>query len=446
MSRITELKVDNYKRLKAIHLKPTGEPLYVIGGRNSQGKTSVLDALAAVFGGAKLSAAQPIRKGENFAEITAKLAETEHGDITVKVRWDHKGRQLVITSADGYEAPTPQALLNDMVGALTFDPLEFTRQKPADQQATLRQLVGLDTTAIDDQRARSYVTRTGVNRRVKELDAKLAGMATPDNVPPALASVTEVARELEAAREANRANQKRRDGLDATRKGIEYRQSDLDALQVKIAELVWQARELGETIAADTLAYQRAAESVAQLADVATGEIEARLETVEADNERYRAEQSRLAVAQELSAARDEAHRLTQEIDQLDADKEAATAAITFPVEGLGFGENGVLYNGVPFEQASTSDRIRVSAAMGFELNPELRIMLMREGAFLDGDGLAILEGIAAHYNGQIWLERVGDGSEVAVVIEDGSVKEVREPKPRKAKAEPATASDAASE
>lgn len=44
MITINELQVENLKRIKAVKLEPSASGLTVIGGKNGQGKTSVLDA------------------------------------------------------------------------------------------------------------------------------------------------------------------------------------------------------------------------------------------------------------------------------------------------------------------------------------------------------------------------------------------------------------------
>lgn len=50
MSAIIELKVQNVKRLSAVHVFPQGS-VVVVGGRNEQGKSSVLDAIMYGLGG-----------------------------------------------------------------------------------------------------------------------------------------------------------------------------------------------------------------------------------------------------------------------------------------------------------------------------------------------------------------------------------------------------------
>ena len=49
--KINELLIENVKRVKAVQFEPSADGLTIIGGRNGQGKTSVLDAIAWALGG-----------------------------------------------------------------------------------------------------------------------------------------------------------------------------------------------------------------------------------------------------------------------------------------------------------------------------------------------------------------------------------------------------------
>jgi hypothetical protein len=60
---------------------------------------------------------------------------------------------------------------------------------------------------------------------------------------------------------------------------------------------------------------------------------------------------------------------------------------------------------------------------MGFAMNPKLKILLIRDGSLLDEDNLKMVAEMAEKEGGQLWLERVSEGSEVSVIIEDGMVK-----------------------
>ncbi|MGN8821735.1 hypothetical protein ACTNC1_12740, partial [Atopobiaceae bacterium HCP3S3_A4] len=97
-------------------------------------------------------------------------------------------------------------------------------------------------------------------------------------------------------------------------------------------------------------------------------------------------------------------------------------ASATFPVEGLGFDETGVTFKGVPFSQASSAEQIRVSLAMAMALNPTLRVIRILDGSLLDDDSMQMVADAAKEGGYQVWIERVSDPSESAIVIEDGEV------------------------
>lgn len=61
--KINSLELENIKRVKAVKLEPTKNGLTVVGGKNNQGKTSVLDAIAWALGGGKYKPSQPQREG-----------------------------------------------------------------------------------------------------------------------------------------------------------------------------------------------------------------------------------------------------------------------------------------------------------------------------------------------------------------------------------------------
>lgn len=61
--KINKLEIENVKRVKAVKVEPSADGLTIIGGRNNNGKTSVLDAIAWALGGNRFRPSQPQREG-----------------------------------------------------------------------------------------------------------------------------------------------------------------------------------------------------------------------------------------------------------------------------------------------------------------------------------------------------------------------------------------------
>jgi len=88
--------------------------------------------------------------------------------------------------------------------------------------------------------------------------------------------------------------------------------------------------------------------------------------------------------------------------------------------------EDGLVWNNLPFEQASTSQRIMASVAVGMRLNPELRLLVCEHGSDLDVDTLDALDAVLKEHQFQMICEVVTrskeDEERCAVVIADGEV------------------------
>lgn len=149
--KIIQLRSNNVKRLTAVQITPTGD-LVVIGGKNGAGKSSVLDSIMFAMAGKDSLPAMPVRRGASKAKV-----ELDLGDIVVvRTFTPGGGTNLTVKSKDGRKFPSPQTLLDSLTGRLSFDPLEFSRQKPDEQAEVLRSLVGLDFEKIDLEYQKLY--------------------------------------------------------------------------------------------------------------------------------------------------------------------------------------------------------------------------------------------------------------------------------------------------
>lgn len=417
--KVLELTARNYKRLRYVELKPEGE-LIVIGGRNAQGKSSLLDALADALSGSKTKTLEPVRKGEARADI---VVTTDTGLKITKYYTEKGGYGLRVQTADGAEYPQAAAYLGQFFNSLTFDPLEFARADEKRQAATLRRLAGIDIAELDERRKATFDERTVVNRRVRDLEGELKNLGqrpVAGGDPVDVAALMEEESRLAGVKASNddlrRELSRREAGLERARAGRQRIEDEIERLRGSLQEA--NAEVAGEEMQTEELRLQ-----VATLKDPDIESVRARIATAAQQNSAVQAAIHWDAVAERLASAAAESTDLTGVLEEIDSGKLAMLRDATYPLPGLSVDAEGhVLYGGVPFSQASSAEQIKVSAACGLALKPELRMLIIRDGSLLDDDSVASLEELAGEFDAQIFIERVGTAG-ASIVIEDGEVR-----------------------
>ena len=408
--KIVQLTAENVKRIKAVNIRPDGSVVQITG-RNAQGKSSVLDSIEMALGGGAHICAKPVRAGTEKARIVCTL---DNGLVIKRTFTAAGGSALIVENGEGARFSSPQAMLDKLVGRLTFDPLAFTRMPGKQQLETLKQLVGLDFTYQDQHRAEIYAERTDVSRRVAQLKTQLDQTPAHPDAPTEEVSVADLMQRLQQSNAFNEQVIQRQTDAVSDARILARCQDDVRELERKYAEAVSRLNKQ------QAIVDQQASRPPAVKID--TTAIQTEITGAEAVNAKVRSNRRRAEFADHLASAADEVNRLTAAISEVDSAKQAALVSASFPVPGLSFDETGVLFNGIPFEQASSAEQMRASTAIGLAMNPQLRVMLIRDGSLLDKQGLELLAEFAATNDAQVWVERVDDTGEVGVVIEDGCV------------------------
>lgn len=430
--RIFALEVENFKRVEYVRIEPA-EGITTIGGANRQGKTSVLDGIEALFSGKRAIPAEPIKRGARRARIRAELGGKKV-ELTVELELAAGATKLRVLDEHGEPIAKPQTFLNGLFSEVSFDPLAFARMDPEDQDKVLRELdreTSAAIEAIDAEYRAVFEQRADVNRDVKSLAARLEAAPHYPDAPAQEESLTELAAELRRRQEA--AAEKRRLESEAASADAAVQNAERAAQSTrdKIAELERQLAAAREELAEreeHVETARKAAVSARDAADSYTfqdpAEIGERLAMIETMNAHARANKARAALDEELREKEREARRLTDILEGLKEQKAQLLANAKFPVPGLGFDELGPTYQGLPLEQASHSDLIKISAAIGMALHPKLRVLLIRDGEKVGSQDMAILRELARENGYQIFMEKFtesGDGCNV--VLEDGKVK-----------------------
>ena len=424
--KIIQLTAENVKRLHAVKITPNGS-VVEIAGRNEQGKSSVLDAIWFALGGTGSHPPKPIRDGETSASVKIDL-----GELSVRRTWTKKKSYLTVENADGSKPKSPQALLDDLVGALAFDPLAFVREKPADQRKTLIGLLGLEE-KLDEINERAKTIRAERKAKNDKLEAyrdELKKMEpTPSDTPDTEIDVAALSAKVEEANTHNAANARIREQAsrdkntsDAMGRRISEIGQEIDRLKQKLADeeknlLLRQQEKEDHDINLSKLLRE-----IETLSDIDPEPLRATIRTATETNRHVANKRRKVAIVSDGNNLKEEIEQCAAKLKEVEQERTTLLTTAKYPVDGLGFDDNGITYNGLPFEQASQAARIRVGIAVGMAMNPKLRVIIVRDGSLLDDDTLSNLYKTMAENDYQLWIERVGKGSETAIVIEDGRI------------------------
>jgi len=410
--KIVALNAENIKRIVTVEIKPDGN-LVQITGKNGNGKTSVLDSIWWALDGAKNIQAAPIHKGATHGRIRLDLGEI----IVTRTFKNGKSGQtssISVTSADGAKFPSPQAMLDGLLSSLAFDPLAFSRMGPKDQFDTLKKFVpDVDFNAIDEANRRDFVERADINRSAKDLKSAIEVLKVDVNGPTELVVEKDLVDQLEAAAQKNADRGTR----EANRKRMADEANDqMNKANALIIESV-KLKEASEKT-------QKKLDGAGQLADIIdVSEIREKINKAKATNENVAAIARQKAMVEKFEKYEAQAKELTSAMEVREIEKRKKVAKAKLPVRGLSFGDNAILLNELPFDQASDAEQLQTSVSMAMALNPKLKVIRVRDGSLLDEDALKLLSEMADTNDYQVWIERVDGSGKVGFVLEDGMIK-----------------------
>ena len=395
--KIIQLKAENVKRIKAVEINPVDNTV-IISGENGEGKSSVLDAiwLALDVKSAGKDINQPIRNGEDKARSLIDL-----GDIKVTRTWTQKGTYLKVEPKEIVSKyGGAQSVLDAFIGKLSFDPMEFIGLSDKEQRDMLLKLtpIGIDLDAWEVKKKQVYDERTEANRQAKEYQIKVDSVPTdsmPNDTPDKEINIQLVIAEYENAKQAG----------DRKSQAI----NRMREIEKEIVKLSNERTELEN--------------STRLIPMYNLPGIQIRLRNSEQINKNVRTLQQYNSDIVELGKYQKNSDDFTYELARMDKQKQDAIKSAKFPISGLGFSASGVTYNDFPISQISTSEQIKVSMSIAMALNPNLRVIIIKEGSLLDHKNLELVKQMVKDKDYQLWIECVDDSGKLGIVIEDGQVK-----------------------
>jgi len=424
---ITRLEANNIKKLKAVRLEfDESNNLIMVTGKNAAGKSSVLDSVWYALTSKRNLPDRPIREGEDHAEISLDIKNGEKGTYKVTRTFTPKDSYIKIENIDGSVFSNPSDFLDAVIGDLSFDPAAFSRMEKDKQVAELIRITGADFTELDQRKKDLTEERLFVGREKKKMP-----VIEEKEYEEAVKFVEENQEKPDLTALLNA-----KDDAEQAQRNYQSIQASIVTMEESIGDMLRQVESLEAQIC---LIKKEVATKEATVEDMKKREapdvsvlekIKADIASLETISASLANNKAKIADYEEFSQKSADYDKLTAEIEKVDTEKSERLAAAKMPIAGLGWDDDGVTFNGIPYGQLSTAEQLKISMAIAMAGNPKLKVILIRDGSLLDKDSLAVIADIVQQHknNGEDWqiiIEAVDDSGKTGIYIEDGEVKAI---------------------
>jgi len=417
--KIVELKSENVKRLKAVQIRPDSN-VVEITGKNEAGKSSVLDSILYAFSGKNIES-KPIRNGEEKAEI-----RIDCGEFTVTRTITEKGKYLKIETKDGDQKKSPQAFLDQIVGRISFDPLDFMRKDPRDQKDILMRVVPDAHKLIQAKEEAAETTRQvrSLKREGNTMLEKYKAMPWHEDAPKEKPDASQILESMKEIQEKAMLHTNNMNIVEDLKRRMAQKEAEIETAQKEI-------KRLQELVELEKIEINQTKCSIAQMEtnledapDYAAEreDLDRKMKDIEKDREKWQEnhekEQAQAAIKDKMNAFNELKNQAKEREDKLAK----LMDNISFPIKGLSFDDDGVLFNDIPLAQLSQAQKIRVGMAVSMAMNPKMKVIICKDASLLDDDNLDLVRELADKEDYQVWLERVDSSGKTGIFIEEGEV------------------------
>ena len=399
--KINKLEIENVKRIKAVKVEPTASGLTVIGGKNNQGKTSVLDSIAWALGGEKYRPSMAQREG-------SVIPPTLHIVMSNGLVVERKGKNSSLKVTDPSGQKGGQQLLNEFVEQLALDLPKFMESSNKEKARTLLRIIGVgDQLEVLDRREKELYNNRLAIGQIADRKKKFADEQPyyPD-APKELVSPTELIKQQQDILARNGENQRKRENLHR-----------LEQEYLKINEQMEELLKKQKQVQ-DDLAVART--SAKDLQDGSTAELEESIANIEEINRKVRANMDKDKAEEDARDYKDQYNTLTIEIDKTRQEKTDLLQSAELPLPELSVKDGELVYKGQQWDNMSGSDRLKVSTAIVRKLNPKCGFVLLDKLEQMDTDTLNEFGQWLEQEGLQAIATRVSTGDECSIIIEDG--------------------------
>lgn len=410
--KINSLEIENVKRIKAVKVEPTANGLNVIGGKNNQGKTSVLDAIAWALGGNKFKPSKAAREG---SVVPPYLKVTLSNGYIV----ERKGKNSTLKVTDPSGKKSGQQLLDGFIEELALNIPKFMAASNKEKANTLLNIIGVgpQLAKLDHEENKLYQERLAIGRIADRKKKSAEEMIFYADAPNDLVSPSQLIKQQQEILARNGENQRKREKVSQ----YEYQVQTLTEEVARTKKLL-KTKENELNQAAYDLSIAKT--DTLDLIDESTEELENNIRNIEQINIRVRTNLEKNRAEEEAKNYEDQYIGLTEKIEKVRKEKISLLDSADLPLDGLSIEDGELIYKGQKWDNMSGSDQMKVSTAIVRKLNPKCAFVLLDKLEQMDIDSMNEFGKWLEAEGLQAIATRVSTGDECSIIIEDGYVKD----------------------
>jgi DNA repair exonuclease SbcCD ATPase subunit len=410
MVTISKLEIENVKRVKAVKVEPSASGLTILGGKNKQGKTSVLDAIAWGLGGNKYRPSEAHRQGS----VTDPYL---HIVLSNGLVVERKGKNSDLKVLDPNGQKAGQQLLDSFVGELAINLPKFMNSTSKEKANILLQIIGVGNKLhkLEQQENEVYNRRRAIGQ-IADQKAKFAKEQPYfQDAPKEPVSASELIQQQQAILAKNGENQRKRQRVTQIQSEFESQGREVNRLTALLNAAQKKYTQFQEDLST-------AQKDALDLRDESTTELENNIQQIDDINRKVRANLDKDKAEEDAKDYGSQYQKMSVEIDNVRKEKSDLLTNANLPLPGLSVADGELVYEGQKWDNMSGADQLKVSTAIVRKLKPDCGFILLDKLEQMDTDTLKEFGEWLEQEGLQAIATRVSTGEECSIIIEDGYV------------------------
>jgi DNA repair exonuclease SbcCD ATPase subunit len=410
MVTISKLEIENVKRVKAVKVEPSASGLTILGGKNKQGKTSVLDAIAWGLGGNKYRPSEAQREGS----VTAPYL---HIVLSNGLVVERKGKNSDLKVLDPNGQKAGQSLLDSFVGELAINLPKFMNSTSKEKANILLQIIGVGNKLheLEQKESEVYNRRRAIGQIADQKSKFAKEQPYFQDAPKEPVSASELIKQQQTILAQNGENERKRQRVTQIQTNFEQQEKEVSRLT---ALLNAAQKKYGELQSDLTIAQKDALD----LRDESTAELEDNIQQIDDINRKVRANLDKDKAEEDAKEYSSQYQKMSLEIDNVRKQKSDLLTNANLPLPNLSVADGELVYEGQKWDNMSGADQLKVSTAIVRKLKPDCGFILLDKLEQMDTDTLKEFGEWLEQEGLQAIATRVSTGSECSIIIEDGYV------------------------